>query len=253
MSRELTPEQILRYSRQLILPGVGARGQLRLAESSALVVGAGGLGSPVLLYLAAAGVGRIGVVDPDRVELSNLGRQVLYTTADIGRPKATTAAERLRQLNPDVETVPLQAQIQAENLPSLAAGYDVLIDASDSFAVKFAVNDVAVASHRPCVIASVLAFAGQVMSVIPGQTPCFRCLFEEQPPPEAVQSCQEAGVLGALVGVVGSLQAAETLRILLRLDGSRPGGLLQIDVITGTFRRLVFETRSDCAACAGTL
>jgi molybdopterin/thiamine biosynthesis adenylyltransferase len=246
-ARELSRDEVERYGRQLILPGIGGAGQRRLAGAAVFVVGAGGLGSPLLAYLAAAGVGRLGIADPDLVERSNLGRQVLYGEADVGRGKAQAAAEALGRLNPHVRAEAVPERVEAGNVGRLSAGYGLLVDGSDSFAAKFAVNDEAVRSGRPCVVGAAVGYAGQLMAVRRGEGPCYRCLFEEEPPGGVAQSCQAAGILGAVTGVVGSLQAAEVLKLLLGLPVE--AGLLQYDALAGSLRRVRFERREDCAAC----
>lgn len=223
---ELTDPELLRYSRQIVLREVGGGGQLRLREAAVAVVGAGGLGSPALLYLAAAGVGRLTVIDDDAVALDNLARQVLYATADVGTPKATAAAVRLRALNPEVAVTAVERRVDAASAGALLGGHDLVIEGSDSFATKLAVNDACVRLGIPVVIGGVLRFEGQVLTVAGGGA-CYRCLIGEGPEPGLIPTCRAAGVLGAVAGMIGALQASEALRLLLGA-GDPPGGQLLV-------------------------
>jgi adenylyltransferase/sulfurtransferase len=247
-------EELLRYHRQMILPQVGPEGQARLKRSSVAVVGAGGLGVPVLMYLVAAGVGRLGVVEMDRVELSNLHRQVLYTTQDVGRPKAGVAAERLRALNPHVEVEAFPVRLTSENALEILRGFDLLVDASDNFPTRYLVNDASVLLDKPLVFGAIYQFDGQV-AVFHHRTregemgPCYRCLFPKPPPPGSVPSCAEAGVFGVLPGVVGALMAAEALKVLLGLGEVLAGGLLLYDALSVQFRKLTVRRNPACPVC----
>jgi len=243
----LTREEIARYARHLVLPGVGQEGQEKLKASRVLVVGAGGLGSPVLYYLAAAGVGRLGVVEDDRVDLSNLNRQILYTEADVGRPKAEVARERLLALNPHIEVVAYPERFTASLAKRLVPEYDLLIDASDNFPTRYLANDAAVLFDRPLVHGSIYRFEGQVSVFHYQGGPCYRCLFKKPPPRQP--ACSEAGVLGVLPGVVGALMAAEAIKVLLELGEVLSGTLLFYDALEARFRRFSFPRDPDCPVC----
>ena len=247
--RALSAHELERYSRNILLDDVGLEGQLRLSKARVFVVGTGGLGSPVLQYLAAAGVGEIAFVDRDRVDLSNLQRQVLFGTADVGRAKAYRAAEALRQLNPNIRLLPYVGTLAPETALDYLEGSDLVVETSDNFATKFLVNDAAVRLGIPAVLAGILQYEGQLLSVSPGKSACYRCLFREPPPPNAVASCSEAGVLGAVAGIVGSLQAAEALKILLGLGKPLFGRLLMANLLTSDFRTIEIPMRADCEAC----
>lgn len=242
-------DQIRRYSRHLLLREVGGKGQRRLLESAVFVVGAGGLGCPAALYLAAAGVGRITIADPDTVDLSNLHRQILFGTADVGKPKAEAAAAALRRANPDARVEALTQRVTAENARDLFRGHGVVIEGSDSPETKFAANDAAVALGIPIVVGGVVRFGGQVLPVIPGRTACYRCVFETPPSGEA-ETCEAAGVLGAAAGVVGALMAVEAQKILMGIGA--PGGAMRVlDLLAGTERAVVWPRRRGCPACGG--
>ncbi len=240
---------LARYSRQLTLPEFGLEGQRRLGESSVLIVGAGGLGSPVALYLAAAGVGRIGIVDDDKVELSNLHRQILHATADIGREKAVSAAESIARLNPGVRVDPIVKRVDASNAAMLIAGYDLVVDGSDNYATRYAVNDACAAAAKPWVYGSVERFSGQVALFGAEGGPCYRCLYPRPPAPGSTPSCEEIGVLGAVPGVVGSLQAVEALKWIARIGTAHGGRLLQFDLLNGQILAVIVERDPACAAC----
>jgi adenylyltransferase/sulfurtransferase len=237
------------------MPEVGADGQRRLADASVLVVGAGGLGSPALLYLAGAGVGRLGVVDFDAVDLSNLHRQVLHTTADVGRPKVASAHEHLAALNPDVVVEEHGLRLDSLNALDLIGRYDVVLDGSDNFPTRYLVNDACVITGTPLVYGALSRFEGQVSVLATGSAPCYRCLFPTPPPPGAVPSCAEAGLLGVLTGVVGSLMATEALRLTLGgfgVDGSTAGlvgSLLLVDLLAPSFTAIEVSQDPDCPVC----
>lgn len=241
-------EQIRRYSRHIILPEVGGKGQRKLLESSVLMIGAGGLGSPAALYLAAAGVGRIGIVDFDTVDLSNLQRQILHGTEDVSRPKVESAEKRLTALNPDVRVEPHRIALSSENALDLIGRYDLVVNGCDNFPTRYLLNDACVFLRKPWVDGSILRFEGQVTSFIPGSG-CYRCLFPEPPPPGLVPSCQEAGVLGVLCGVIGSLEALEAIKLLLGIGRSLAGRLIFFDALNGEFRRLKVRKNSACPVC----
>lgn len=246
----LRPEQAERYARQLRLPEVGAAGQRRLLESRVLCIGAGGLGSPAALYLAAAGVGTLGIVDDDRVEASNLHRQVLHGTDRVGMPKVQSAGRTLAGLNPDVRVVEIPERLGAANAAAILGGWDVIVDGSDNVATRYLVNDVALRLGTPVVHAAIHRFEGQLTVFAGGGRPCYRCLFPAPPPPEASPSCAEAGVLGVLPGVLGVLQATEALKLVLRIGAPLAGRLLTWDALSGAFTELKVAADPDCAACA---
>lgn len=249
MARDLTPQEIKRYSRHLILPEVGLEGQKRLKGSSAAVVGVGGLGAPLSLYLAAAGVGRIGLVDFDVVEASNLQRQVLFGTTALGRPKLEAAQERLEDLNPGVHVEGHEARLTSDNALDILGEYDVVVDGTDNFPTRYLVNDAAVLLGKPNVYGSIFRFEGQVSVFDASQGPCYRCLYPEPPPPGLVPSCAEGGVLGVLPGVVGSLQAAEALKVLLGKGDLLVGRLLLFDALKMRFRELKLRKSPECPVC----
>jgi len=239
-----------RYSRHLLLPEVGAAGQERLLASRVLLVGAGGLGSPVALYLAAAGVGTLGIVDPDVVEESNLQRQVLHGRESLGRLKVESAAEAIGRLNPDVTVVPYPVRLGAANVLDLMAGYDVVVDGADNFPTRYLMNDAALRLRRPVVHGAVFRFEGQATVFRPYAGPCYRCLFPEPPPPDLAPSCAEGGVLGVLPGIIGSIQAAEALKLLLGIGEPLVGRLLTYDALAQEFLTLRVRRDPECPACA---
>ena len=240
-----------RYARQLVLPEWTGEAQHRLRDASAVVVGAGALGSPAATYLAAAGVGRIGVVDSDLVELSNLNRQFLHFTPDVGAQKAETAAQKLGVLNNDVTVEPYPVRLEAANAEAILAGADVVVDCSDSFETRYLVNDACCSLRVPLVEGGVLGFGGMVMAIRPGQTACYRCAFPVEPPEGSVPTCAEVGVLGAVAGVVGSLQALEALKLVARV-GHPPGDVIvQFDGLNLQQTLVRTTRRGDCSACAG--
>src|SRR5574337_2025379 len=241
-------EQIRRYSRHIILPEVGGKGQRKLLNSSALLVGAGGLGSPAALYLAAAGVGRLGIIDADVVDLSNLQRQILHHVDDVGRPKVVSAVETIAQINPDVKVEPIQAVLSSENAKEVISQYDVVVNGCDDFPTRYLVNDACVLLKKPLVDGSIFKFEGQVTVFVPGQG-CYRCLYPAPPPPGLVPSCQDAGVLGVLCGIVGSLQGSETSKLLLCLGESLAGRLLFFDSLGMEFRQVKVRRDADCPVC----
>ena len=248
----LGEDRIDRYARHLILPEVGGAGQQRLLNSRVLVVGAGGLGAPMLLYLAAAGVGTLGIVDDDRVDISNLQRQVIHTTERVGTPKVASAGAAIAALDPDIRVVPHRLRLDAASAAELFADYDVIADGSDNFETRYAVNNAAVAAGRTLVSGAVLRFDGQLSTFKPHagpEHPCYRCLFPEAPPPDAIPTCSEAGILGAVAGVVGSLRATDVLKELLGLGPGLSGRLLLYDALSAETRSISFARRADCPAC----
>jgi adenylyltransferase/sulfurtransferase len=244
-----TEEQIERYSRHIILPEVGGKGQRRLLEARVLIIGAGGLGSPVGLYLAAAGVGNIGLVDSDAVELSNLQRQILHTTSDLGRHKCLSARESMEAINPDVRVIPHELRLTSDNILDIIAGYDIVVDGSDNFPTRYLVNDACVMAGKPLSHAGILRFEGQVTTILPGQGPCYRCLYPDPPPPGLVPSCQEAGILGATAGVMGTIQAAEVLKLILGIGNPLAGRILLFNALEMTFRELRVPRHPNCPLC----
>jgi adenylyltransferase/sulfurtransferase len=247
--RVLSPEQKERYSRHLKVPEIGEEGQIRLLEAKVLLVGAGGLGCPAGLYLAAAGVGTLGVADFDRVDLSNLQRQVLHTNASVGRPKTESAEATLKALNPDVKVVRHDQRLEADNVMDVIAPYDVLIDGSDNFSTKYLVNDAAVLQGKTTVYGSIFRFEGQASVFVPRQGPCYRCLFPEATPPELAPSCDEAGVLGVLPGLVGLIQATEAIKLVLGRGQTLRGRLLTYDALEMSFREYRVKRDPRCAVC----
>jgi adenylyltransferase/sulfurtransferase len=246
---DLSTDELQRYSRHLTLPEFGREGQEKLKNASVLLVGAGGLGSPAATYLAAAGVGRIGLVDFDRVEASNLQRQILYGTGDVGRPKLEAASERLRDLNPHVEVETHEVRLTSENALDVIDGYDVVADGTDNFPTRYLVNDACVMTGTPNVYASIFRFEGQVSVFATEDGPCYRCLYEEPPPPGLVPSCAEGGVLGILPGFVGTLQATEVIKLLTGIGNPLIGRLLMIDALAMNFRTLTVQKNPDCPVC----
>jgi adenylyltransferase/sulfurtransferase len=247
---ELDLEEIRLYGRHLVMPEVGMEGQRKLKAGRILLVGAGGLGSPVGLYLAAAGVGTLGLVDFDRVDVSNLQRQVLYRPRDVGRPKLEVAVERLQAVNPRVDLVPHELRLDSGNALEVLAGYDVIVDGSDNFPTRYLVNDACALLGKPDVFGSVSRFEGQATVFWAGHGPCYRCLFPEPPPPGLVPSCAEAGVLGVLPGIVGALQANEAIKLILGVGRPLVGRFLVFDALQVKLRELALAKNPDCPLCS---
>lgn len=245
----LSQQQKQRYSRHLLIPEVGIEGQARLLDSKVLLIGAGGLGSPAMLYLAAAGVGTLGIVDFDTVDLSNLQRQIVHTTERVGRRKTESAAETLQALNPDVTVMPHEEMLTEENVERLIAGYDVILDGTDTFETRYTLNDAAVRAGIPVVHASVFRFEGQLTVFRPFDGPCYRCLYPTPPPPELAPGCSVAGVLGVVPGVMGMLQATEAIKLLLGIGDSLAGRLLIYDALDGTFQEVRLRRDPACPTC----
>jgi adenylyltransferase/sulfurtransferase len=245
----LSNDEILRYSRHLVMPEVTLEGQRRLKNARVLCVGVGGLGSPVSLYLAAAGVGTIGLVDFDTVDLTNIQRQVLYSTADVGRPKLEAACERLAALNPEISIVPHATRLSAANVMSLVGGYDLVVDGTDNFQARYLVNDACVLAGKPNVHASIFRFEGQLSVFDATRGPCYRCLFPEPPPPGLVPSCADGGVLGVLPGIVGALQALEALKLVLCIGEPLIGRLIHFDALAFGTRELRVKKDPQCRVC----
>jgi len=245
----LTRTEVERYSRQLVLPEIGPKGQQRLKDASALVVGAGGLGIPVSVYLAAAGVGRIGIVDDDVIEKSNLHRQVIYSEEDVGLPKAIVAGKHLAKVNPNVSIVPLRVKLVSENALELIDEYDIVVDCTDNFPARYLINDACVLLHKADVYGSIFRFDGQASVFEADRGPCYRCLFPEPPPAESVQDCAVAGVLGVLPGIVGGIQAAQTIDMLVGKGRSLVGRLLLFNALEMTFNELKIRKNQGCPMC----
>jgi sulfur-carrier protein adenylyltransferase/sulfurtransferase len=248
--RVLSPEQRARYSRHLLIPEVGEEGQQRLLDARVLLVGAGGLGSPASLYLAAAGVGTLGIVDADVVDESNLQRQIVHSTDRLGEPKVESAKRTLEALNPDVHVVPYQERLTSENVDRiLGDGWDVIVDGADNFPTRYLVNDASIWHGIPVVHGSIFRFEGQVTVFAPGVGPCYRCLFPQPPPPELAPSCAEGGVLGVLPGIIGSIQANETLKLVLDRGDSLAGRLLLFDALSTTLDEVSVRRNPECPVC----
>jgi adenylyltransferase/sulfurtransferase len=246
---KLTDEQIERYSRNIILPEIGGKGQKKLLESKVLVVGTGGLGSPVIFYLAAAGVGNIGIVDSDKVEISNLQRQIIHTTDDLGKEKPISAKEKIEKLNPDVKINTYNLRLTSQNIMEIIKDYDIVVDCSDNFPTRYLVNDACVLSNKPLSHGAIIRFDGQLTTIIPKLSACYRCVFEEPPPAGAVPTCQEAGVLGATCGIIGSLQANEVLKYLLGVGNLLTNKLFIFSGLEMEVRILNIKRNKNCAIC----
>jgi adenylyltransferase/sulfurtransferase len=246
---DFTDDQLKRYSRHIILPEVGGKGQEKIAKAKVVLIGAGGLGCPVGYYLTAAGVGTIGLIDNDNVEMSNLQRQIAHSVNTIGMPKVESAARTFTALNPDVRIVPLNIRISKDNIIDLIKDYDIVVDGSDNFPTRYLVNDACVMARKPLVSGAILRFEGQVTTIIPGEGHCYRCLFEAPPPPGLVPSCQEAGVLGVLPGVIGGLQATEVLKLILGKGEPLKGELLIYNALKTSFRKVRVPRNASCPVC----
>lgn len=244
-----TDEQLERYSRHIILKEVGVKGQKKLMAGKVLIIGAGGLGAPAAMYLAAAGVGTIGIADADVVDLSNLQRQVIHTTNDLGKPKVESAAETMKAINPDVNVVTYEDFIAANNIADIIKNYDFVLDGTDNFPAKFLINDACVQAGIPFCHAGILRFNGQLMTWVPGEGPCYRCVFKEPPPKDAVPTCKQAGVIGAMAGVIGCLQAMEAVKYLTGAGELLTGKLLTYDALTNNIRTVKIPRDHNCAVC----
>jgi sulfur-carrier protein adenylyltransferase/sulfurtransferase len=245
----LSKEEVMRYSRHLIMPEVGMDGQLKLKQAKVLCIGTGGLGAPLGLYLAAAGVGRIGLVDFDVVDSTNLQRQVLFGTSDVGRPKITAAADRLHNLNPDIQIDTFETHLSSDNALDIMKDYDIVVDGTDNFPTRYLVNDACVMLGKPNVYGSIFRFEGQITIFGYPDGSCYRCLYPEPPPPGLVPSCAEGGVLGVLPGIVGTIQAAETLKLIIGKGDPLVGRLLLFDALAMKFRELKLRKNPDCPVC----
>ena len=246
---EFSEEQLKRYSRHIILPEVGGKGQKKISASKVIIVGAGGLGCPVGYYLAAAGVGTIALVDNDHVELSNLQRQIAHSVKTIDVNKAESAKQTFEALNPDVNVIAVKERINSKNILDLIRDYDIVVDGTDNFPTRYLINDACVILKKPLVSGAILRFEGQVTTILPGEGPCYRCLFEEPPPAGLVPSCQEAGVLGVLPGVIGALQATEVLKLIIGKGKPLKGSLLIYDALSVDFRKVRIPKNKDCPVC----
>jgi adenylyltransferase/sulfurtransferase len=244
----MTPEQVKRYSRHIIMPQVGSKGQRKLLESKVLIIGAGGLGSPSAVYLALAGVGTIGIADFDVVDISNLQRQILHHSDDVGRPKVQSALDAIKEYNPDTNVVLHETWLTSENAMEIVSQYDVVVNGADNFPSRYLINDACYLSGKPLIDGSILIFDGQATVFMPGQG-CYRCLFPSPPPPGMVPNCAEAGVLGALTGLVGSIQAVETLKLIMGIGESLTSRLLLIDGLSMDFRQVRIPHNPKCPLC----
>ncbi len=248
-SVNLSDNQLKRYNRHIVMTSIGAEGQQKILNAKVLVIGAGGLGSAVLLYLAAAGVGNIGVADADVVDLSNLQRQVIHATPDLNKQKVLSAKEKITRLNPDVSVTTHPIFVDSENILDLIKAYDVVVDGTDNFAAKFLINDACIIAGKPFIHAGVLRFDGQMMTVIPGKTACYRCVFTEPPPPDTVPAGSETGILGAVAGVIGTLQATEVLKYILGQGNLLTNRLMIFDASGMSFREIQIKKRDTCQVC----
>ena len=246
---DFTSEQLERYSRHILLQDVGVEGQIKLSEAKVLIIGAGGLGAPVALYLAAAGIGMIGILDHDRVEISNLQRQIVHFTKDINVSKVISAKEKMLAINPGITVRTYQELLRADNIRDIVRSYDFIVDGSDNFPTKFLVNDACIMENIPFSHGGILRFTGQTMTVIPGRSACYRCLFRHPPPPDAVPTCSQAGVLGAVAGILGSIQATEALKFITGVGKILSGTLLSFDARTLQFRKVKLKQQKNCPIC----
>ena len=246
-----TDEQLQRYRRHLILKEIGTEGQQKLLQARVLIVGAGGLGSPLGYYLSAAGVGTIALVDDDKVDLSNLQRQIAHNTRSIGKPKVESARDTFHALNPDVSIIPIRESVTEQNILRLLRDYDIVADCSDNYATRFLVNDACVTAGKPLVTGAVFEFEGQLTVVVPGEGPCYQCLFEEPPLPDTLPDPSDSGILGVLPGVIGTLQASEILKLITGAGQLLKGELLIYDALTPSFRKVKIPKNPECRACGG--
>lgn len=246
---ELREDQIERYSRQIILPNVGGKGQEKLLAAKVLIIGAGGLGSPAALYLASAGIGTIGIVDSDKVELNNLQRQIIHSIKEVGRLKVESARDRINAINEDVKVITYDLRVTSENILDVIRDYDIVVDGSDNFPTRYLVNDACVLSRKPLSHGGIFRFDGQAITILPGESACYRCLFPEPPPPGLVPSCQEAGILGAVAGVIGVIQANEVLKFVLGTGELLTGKLLVFNALDSSFRKVKVPKDTKCPIC----
>jgi adenylyltransferase/sulfurtransferase len=246
---DLTENQLERYSRHILLKDIGIEGQSRIIESRIIVIGAGGLGAPVAYYLAAAGVGTIGIVDGDVVDLTNLQRQIIHFTRDIGAAKVVSAADKMRAINPEITVRTWHDRVHAGNIRGIIHGFDFVIDGTDNFAAKFLINDACVLERIPYSHGGIIRFTGQTMTVVPGVSACYRCIFRRPPPKGAVPTCSEAGVLGPIAGMLGTMQAAEALKYVAGAGQPLTNALLTFDALKMDFRKVPLKKQADCPAC----
>ena len=246
---KLREDQIERYSRQIILPNVGGKGQEKLLNAKVLIIGAGGLGSPCALYLASAGIGKIGIVDSDKVELNNLQRQILHSTDNVGSQKVESAKKRLNSINPDVSVATYNIRLTSKNILDIIKDYDIIVDGSDNFPTRYLVNDACVLSKKPFSHGGIFRFDGQAITILPGESACYRCLFPEPPPPGLVPSCQEAGILGAVAGLIGVIQANEVLKYVLGIGDLLVGKLLVFNALDSSSRQVKVPKDPKCPVC----
>ena len=244
-----TEEQLIRYSRHILLPEVGGKGQKKIAQARVLIIGAGGLGAPAALYLAAAGVGTIGIMDADVVDLSNLHRQVIHHTDDLGRPKVESARRKMTALNPDVRVLAYHEALDADNAADRFGAFDCVLDGTDNFPAKFLINDAAYFARKPLIHGGILRFEGQMFTIVPGQSACYRCIFPAPPPSGLVPTCQEAGVIGPLAGVIGTLQATEALKLILGIGRPLTDRILKYDGLRAQFRTVPIRKNPRCPLC----
>lgn len=247
---KLREDQLQRYSRHIILPEIGEEGQIKIAKAKVFIVGAGGLGSPVGYYLTAAGVGTIAMVDSDNVELSNLQRQIAHSVRTLGKPKVESAKISFESLNPDVNIVAIKERLTKDNILDLIKDYDIVVDCSDNFATRFLVNDASVLAKKPLITGAIFKFEGQLTAVIPGEGPCYRCLFEEPPPPGVLPSPQGVGLLGVIPGIIGTLQASEVLKLIIGKGEILKGELLIYNALKNSFRKVKVPKNPDCPICS---
>ena len=249
MEQPFTEEQIRRYSRHILLPQIGGRGQQKLLASKVLVVGMGGLGCPASYYLAAAGVGTLGLVDKDVVDTSNLQRQILYSTKDLGRPKVECARERLQALNPDCKVIAYQESFTEENARDFVSGYDVVIDGADNFPTRYALNQACLEEGVPLCHAAIYRLDGQATTIVPGKTPCYRCIYPEPPPADAMPTCRDAGLLGAIPGVMGIIEATEAIKLIIGIGKPLLGEMVTYSGLTMEFQKVKLRRNPRCPAC----
>ncbi len=245
-----TNEQLERYSRHILLKEVGVRGQKKLLGAKVLIIGAGGLGAPAAMYLAAAGVGTVGIADADDVDLSNLQRQVIHTVNDIGKPKVESARETMLAINPDITVRTYREFIYSDNIADILTDYDFVLDGTDNFPAKFLINDACVMAGKPFTHAGIIRFQGQLMTYVPGQGPCYRCVFRDPPPKDAVPTCRQAGVIGAMAGVIGCLQALEAVKYITGAGELLTGKLLMYDALRNAFHTVNIKQDKECAVCS---
>jgi len=246
---KLRDDQIERYSRQILLPAVGGKGQEKLLNAKVLIIGAGGLGSPCALYLASAGIGTLGIVDSDKVELNNLQRQIVHSVNTVGSPKVDSAKDRLNAINPDVKVIPYNIRLTSANILDIIKDYDMVVDGSDNFPTRYLVNDACVFFNKPLSHGGIFRFDGQAITILPHKSACYRCLFSEPPPPGLVPSCQEAGILGAVAGIIGTIQANEVLKYVLGIGEVLAGKLLVFNALDSFFRQVKVSRDPKCPVC----